>query len=314
MKRCPACNRTYSDDSLTFCLADGTLLSAPYDPEAVTQRFDAEATQRIPARITDAAQTELLTTNPPPTLVLPHSLAPAYPVKKSNRGALYALFAVLAVLVGVGIFAAVRLGQKPQTSESGLSSSNTGTSNSGITSPSVMQTPSRPASDYLRTPWLGLEVWQDGKASPMYKVDDRHTRISLSSAPFEIRVPRIKNVPVLVTAWKTDKIFDQLKQGEKADEESDSYFNPYKSMADTSAGSATLMLNDDAHGYYDDERVKNISDSQSALYFSTILDGTDNERSIRDQKGNLYLVIFRDLDNNKTIDNGEYEFLILEFK
>ncbi len=34
MKRCPQCNRTYADETITFCLADGTLLSAPYDPGA----------------------------------------------------------------------------------------------------------------------------------------------------------------------------------------------------------------------------------------------------------------------------------------
>lgn len=33
MKRCPTCNRTYPDDSFAFCLADGSLLSAPYDPQ-----------------------------------------------------------------------------------------------------------------------------------------------------------------------------------------------------------------------------------------------------------------------------------------
>ena len=34
MKRCPECNRTYSDDTFSFCLADGSLLSSPYDPNA----------------------------------------------------------------------------------------------------------------------------------------------------------------------------------------------------------------------------------------------------------------------------------------
>lgn len=32
MKRCPTCNRTYSDNTLSFCLEDGLLLSAEYDP------------------------------------------------------------------------------------------------------------------------------------------------------------------------------------------------------------------------------------------------------------------------------------------
>src|SRR5262245_35510978 len=30
MKTCPTCKRTYSDPSITFCLADGALMSAPY--------------------------------------------------------------------------------------------------------------------------------------------------------------------------------------------------------------------------------------------------------------------------------------------
>src|SRR5437868_2554626 len=34
MKSCPKRNRTYSDDTFAFCLADGSLLSAPFDPEA----------------------------------------------------------------------------------------------------------------------------------------------------------------------------------------------------------------------------------------------------------------------------------------
>ncbi len=34
MKRCPTCNRTYADDSLTYCLHDGTSLIPEVDPEA----------------------------------------------------------------------------------------------------------------------------------------------------------------------------------------------------------------------------------------------------------------------------------------
>lgn len=34
MKSCPKCNRTYSDETFAFCLADGSLLTAPFDPEA----------------------------------------------------------------------------------------------------------------------------------------------------------------------------------------------------------------------------------------------------------------------------------------
>jgi cytoskeletal protein RodZ len=51
MKSCPTCDRTYPDDTLAFCLADGSILSAPYDP--------ATTRSTRPAR----------DTNPPPTEV-----------------------------------------------------------------------------------------------------------------------------------------------------------------------------------------------------------------------------------------------------
>ncbi len=52
MKRCPACNRTYPDDTMAFCLEDGAVLSASYEPGET-------------ARIPPTRQT-----NPPPTEVL----------------------------------------------------------------------------------------------------------------------------------------------------------------------------------------------------------------------------------------------------
>ena len=55
MKSCPKCNRTF-EDTLTYCLVDGAILSAPFDPHA---------TIRIPEpRRTDPSPTEYL----PPTV------------------------------------------------------------------------------------------------------------------------------------------------------------------------------------------------------------------------------------------------------
>ncbi|MDQ3816874.1 MAG: hypothetical protein M3362_04165 [Acidobacteriota bacterium] len=51
MKSCPTCNRTF-DDTFTFCLADGSLLSPPFDPQA---------TLRVPApRETEPPPTEVM--------------------------------------------------------------------------------------------------------------------------------------------------------------------------------------------------------------------------------------------------------------
>lgn len=51
MKSCPKCQRTYADDEMSFCLADGTLLSAPYNHPS---------TQRISAQQTNATDTLIL--------------------------------------------------------------------------------------------------------------------------------------------------------------------------------------------------------------------------------------------------------------
>ena len=299
MKQCPACNRTYADDSITFCLADGALLSASYDPDA---------TQRIPARLTSPPPTDVLTAQPAPTEVLPHYLSQAQPAR-ANNSSKYLLAALLLILVGGGILTVVLLNQKKPSGSPSTNSSNA----VGNTSANANVTPTRAPTDYLRTPWLGLEVWQDGKANGLFKVDSYSTRVAMSRAPFEIRVPRVKDeTPVLVAASTNRSLFDQLKRGEKLDINAESFFNPYKAVADTRAGSATLMLNDDAHYVYDEERLKPISDSLNTIFISSILsDGA--EQSVTSHKDDLYLVIFRDLDKNETVDNGEYEFLILDF-
>ncbi|HKO36025.1 MAG TPA: hypothetical protein VJV21_06070 [Pyrinomonadaceae bacterium] len=54
MKRCPKCQRTYADDAFTFCLEDGALLSAPYDPEKKDEPLKT-----------------IQSGGPPPTAVLP---------------------------------------------------------------------------------------------------------------------------------------------------------------------------------------------------------------------------------------------------
>src|SRR5262245_10618060 len=73
MKRCPSCKRTYADDHFTFCLDDGSLLSAPFDPLAtlpVGQARDTEPpkTEILPA---DLASKTVSATPPPPVIPPP---------------------------------------------------------------------------------------------------------------------------------------------------------------------------------------------------------------------------------------------------
>jgi hypothetical protein len=66
MKRCPTCNRTYVSDDFTFCLDDGALLSASYDPSS------DKSTERVSGR-------------PPKTEVLPAAQKPI-PAKLPQAG------------------------------------------------------------------------------------------------------------------------------------------------------------------------------------------------------------------------------------
>ncbi len=75
MKACPTCKRTYADETLSYCLVDGSILSAPYDPHD-TVRIHAP-------RATDPAPTEIMNPAPRPPDLKPSTLstiqAPAPP-------------------------------------------------------------------------------------------------------------------------------------------------------------------------------------------------------------------------------------------
>ena len=113
MKRCPTCNRTYTDTSLNFCLEDGTPLSTDPDLNATIRYPAARDTAEPPPteiyRPPPPAVTPRPTTLPPPQSPPPQqwtpppTAAPPPPRKKSNAvwwvlGGLAALF-----IVGIGI-------------------------------------------------------------------------------------------------------------------------------------------------------------------------------------------------------------------
>lgn len=85
MKECPKCNRSYSDDTLVFCLDDGT---------GLVNARDFAATQKVPPP---------RATNPPPTLAMPYTLPQTQPQQRSGSPWLvYGLVCVLAFFVLIG--------------------------------------------------------------------------------------------------------------------------------------------------------------------------------------------------------------------
>ncbi len=59
MKTCPICNRAYADETMNFCLDDGSTLSDPYDPD--------NARSLPPTMLANPAPTELFNSGPAPS-------------------------------------------------------------------------------------------------------------------------------------------------------------------------------------------------------------------------------------------------------
>lgn len=146
MKRCPSCNRTYTDITLSFCLDDGTpLLAVTNAPSS----FDSNApTLYSSSRGADPPPTEIYHPNaptinqvaPPPAWSPP---APAQPVRKKSRAWLWIIggLAVLSVF-GVGfiilIIALASIDSQPGTNQANANSSS-GNSNRPVSSPTPVQ-------------------------------------------------------------------------------------------------------------------------------------------------------------------------------
>jgi len=101
MKRCPQCNRTYSDDALSFCLDDGSPLvsaSAPssFDPSATIQYPQSRDTTPQPTIAYGPGQ-------PPPSGTPPPQWSPMPPMTPQKRSVWPWLLGIGAVLVFMGI-------------------------------------------------------------------------------------------------------------------------------------------------------------------------------------------------------------------
>ena len=89
MKHCPQCKRTYGDDSLRFCLDDGTVLARdpnatlPYGPTT----YDAvPPTEALKSPTPLAGHTPAISSSPPPESPLGLALLLTHPVPSSRLG------------------------------------------------------------------------------------------------------------------------------------------------------------------------------------------------------------------------------------
>ena len=76
MKRCPTCNRTF-ENTLTFCLSDGAILSAPFDPQATQVIAGSEQPESNGAKSSSLPSTVASQPLPPTIAAPPHPPASA---------------------------------------------------------------------------------------------------------------------------------------------------------------------------------------------------------------------------------------------
>jgi hypothetical protein len=132
MKSCPTCNRTF-EDTFTFCLADGSLLNAPFDPHATlvipeprnteppTEVLKLEETKReIPPTIASPQPQQkpeqLISTIAAPALEPPQNKdSPAQPTGKPNQA--LSIMARVGALFIIGLIFFIAINRTSSTTE-----------------------------------------------------------------------------------------------------------------------------------------------------------------------------------------------------
>lgn len=146
MKKCPTCNRTFSDDSLSFCLEDGALLSPAYDPD------ETLVMSEVPT-VTQADRQTQAGAEPP----------------SGNPILTYILVAIIALLLGGGIVAFLIYRNSIATVAGTANNSETNRNVAAKSTPVQTATPAPKftAHDALRT-YDFDQGWSGGRANNEY--------------------------------------------------------------------------------------------------------------------------------------------------
>ncbi len=161
-----------------------------------------------------------------------------------------------------------------------------------------------------RSPWLGIEFWQDKQPCEMYLIDERSTRVSLRPSRFELRVPKLIDDPsIQVAAWTDRSLFDAVQADKQTADIP--FYQPGTGVADSTFGFGALTLSNEAHNYFYGQRLK-ASGDYYAIGLSTLNAGAESH-PLAQQQAPLYLVIFVDLNRDEIVGNEEFEFFVLDF-
>ncbi|RZI43821.1 hypothetical protein EGT07_08635 [Herbaspirillum sp. HC18] len=167
--------------------------------------------------------------------------------------------------------------------------------------------------ELLKTPWLGVEVIQDGHPVDMKmepKPDQRTVRATLRPEPFELRFPKKSSDDFfLVCAWTNSSIFSHsiATPDDGSTKQIKSCFCKGCVIADYPHGAATLYISNQASNAIVDERL-GIKKEYNHIYYSSLyFMDEDKQVALKNFAKPLYVRI---ADANE----GSEESLILDFK
>jgi len=148
MKRCPKCNRSYQDDTLRFCLEDGSSLTS------ITREAEAPPTERMPHGM--PTQKSVAPTIPSYPHIAPVSQSETRQSSPLLTGGVIAIALLLLMLVGIAGYFVIRQSWPNQTSQT--SSNPTPTPASGAAQ-TVNATPKQSVSSVSSTsPGTPLQI------------------------------------------------------------------------------------------------------------------------------------------------------------
>lgn len=142
MKKCPTCNRTFTDDALSFCLDDGSPLlatgaggeSGSYDPAATIQYNPGRETNPPPPPAYAPAPTPGYQAQPPAWSPLPPAGGmQGAPPKKKSKG-IYWILGIVGVIVVLGAGGIILILALAGMSDSNTNNGNVNNSNSNANS------------------------------------------------------------------------------------------------------------------------------------------------------------------------------------
>jgi hypothetical protein len=205
MKRCPQCNRTYTDDALSFCLDDGSPLTIasgppPSDPSATVQYPQSRDTTPQPT----IAYNPIPAAPPPPTP--PPAWSPMPPPQTQKRSVWPWLLGIGAVLLlmGIGVVVLIvmvaRVTNDNNNNRVANNSNNSNNSNNANwksanrnkntndntnDNTNTSTTPSTFKDDFSSAKW-GTGTWDDGRA---WYSDEEYHMHAISGRFIEMYAP-----------------------------------------------------------------------------------------------------------------------------